>query len=112
MILILLEITSRPSVKNLFWEAKYFEHFQYIYNHTRDCKNRVDKLLKKDDLADPMPKDVIIKIGIVGDFTMDNVNLISKKPGSIYSLLTFNLLNKNKADFIIVLFKIFVYREK
>lgn len=84
MILILLEAASRP-VKYLFWKAKSFEHFQYIYNNTRDCKTRVDKLLKKDDLADPMPKDVIIKIGIVGDFTKDNVNLISKRPGSIYS---------------------------
>lgn len=31
-----------------------------------------------------MPKDVMVKIGIVGDYTEDNVNLISKRPGSIF----------------------------
>lgn len=49
----------------------------------RDCKTRVEKLLTENDLAYPMPKDVIVKIGIVCDYTKENVNLISKRPGSI-----------------------------
>lgn len=46
---------------------------------------RVVKLLPENDLAYPMPKDVIVKIGIVGDYTEDNVKHISKRPGSINS---------------------------
>lgn len=83
--MILLETASRPSIKYLFWRAKYYEHFHYVYNLVRDCKTRVEKLLlKKNDLTYPMPKDVMVKIGIVGDYTEDNVNLISKRPGSIF----------------------------
>lgn len=33
-----------------------------------------------------MPEDVTIKIGIVGNFTIDNVQLISNKSGSILTL--------------------------
>lgn len=73
-------------MKYLLWKAKYYEHFHYVYNLVRDCKSRVQKLLKKNDMPYPMPKDVIVKIGIVGDYTQDNVKLISKRQGSIYSL--------------------------
>lgn len=73
--------SSRPSVKYLLWKAKYYEHFLYVYNLVRDCKTRVEKLLTENDLANPMPKDVIVKIGIVGDYTEDDVKHISKRPG-------------------------------
>lgn len=46
---------------------------------------RVAKLLKNNDPAYQMPEDVFVKIGIVGHHTKNNVNLISKRPGSIYS---------------------------
>lgn len=36
-----------------------------------------------------MPEDVVIKIGIVGNFTNDNVKLISKRSGSDLSLNAF-----------------------
>lgn len=75
------EAASRQSVKYLFWKAKYYEHFHYVYKLVRDCKTRVDMLQKKNDLANPMPKDVIVKIGIVGDCTEDNIKLISKRQG-------------------------------
>lgn len=84
-ILILSEGASIPSVKYLLWKAKYYEHFHYVYNLVRDCRTRVVKLLPENDLAYPMPKDVIVKIGIVGDYTEDNVKHISKRPGNINS---------------------------
>lgn len=57
-----------------------------------------------------MPKDVIVKIGIVGDYTEDNVKLISERPGSIF-IHNILLANKNRADIIFVHSTIFVYRE-
>lgn len=41
-----------------------------------------------------MPEDVIIKIGIVGNFTEDNVKLISKRSGSALSLNAFIMKKK------------------
>lgn len=70
-------------MKYLFWKGKYYEHFHYVDNLVKDCKTRVDMLQMKNDLAYPMPKDVIVKIGIVGDYTEDNIKLISKRQGSI-----------------------------
>lgn len=46
---------------------------------------RVEKLLKNNDPAYQMPEDVIVKIGIVGHHTKENLDLLSKKPGSISS---------------------------
>lgn len=85
IILILLDAASRPSVEYIYWKAKHFDHFHYMYGLARDCMTRVEKLLKNNDPACQMPKDVTVKIGIVGHHTEDNVNLISKRPGSIYS---------------------------
>nr|XP_034321028.1 uncharacterized protein LOC105330336 isoform X3 [Crassostrea gigas] len=75
------DAASRPSVEYIFRKAKHFEHFHHIYGLVRDCKTRVEKLLKNNDPAYQMPKDVTVKIGIVGHHTEDNVNLISKRPG-------------------------------
>lgn len=85
IILILLDAASRPSVKNLFWKAKCFEHFHHVYNLVRDCKTRVEWMLENNGLAYQMPEDLTVQIGIVGLYTEDNINLISKRPGSIYS---------------------------
>lgn len=94
MILILLETASRPPVE-LFWKANSFDHFNHVYNLMRDCNTRVEMLLKKNNRPYFMPKDVIVKIGIVGDYTKDNVNLISKRAGRIYSHNIY-LLKKTK----------------
>lgn len=83
------EVEPRPSITYLFWDAKHFQHFHYLYNLARDCENRVEKLKKTKDLENRMPEDVVIKIMIVGNYTKDNVKLISKISGSELSLNTF-----------------------
>eukprot|EP00105_Crassostrea_gigas_P039428 XP_019923576.1 PREDICTED: uncharacterized protein LOC105330336 [Crassostrea gigas] len=75
------DAASRPSVKNLFWKAKYFEHFHHVYSLVMDCKTRVEWLLENNGQAYQMPEDLTVKIGIVGRYTENNVNLISKRPG-------------------------------
>lgn len=41
-----------------------------------------------------MPENVVIKIGIVGNFTRDNVKLLSKRSGSALSLNAFIIRKK------------------
>lgn len=51
---------------------KNFEHFKYIYNLTRNYT-------QNDGLRDEIQlEDIIIKIGVVGKFTDDNLNLFPK----------------------------------
>lgn len=88
------EANPRPSITYLFWRAEHFHHFYYLYNLARDCKYRVEKLKQSKDLANRMPEDVAIKIGIVGNFTEDNVKLISKRSGSALSLNAFIMKKK------------------
>lgn len=82
------EAESTPPITYIFWHAKHFQHFHYLYKLTRDCENRVQKLKQSKDQANRMPENVAIKIGIVGHFTADNVKLISKKSGSVLALHT------------------------
>lgn len=51
---------------------KNFEHFKYIFNLTRNYTQN-DGLLNEIQLDD-----IIIKIGVVGKFTDDNLNLFPK----------------------------------
>lgn len=80
----LSEATSKPSIRYLLGKAICFQHFDYVYNLVRDCKTCVKKLLTEKNLAYPMPKDVIVKIGIIGDYTENGVKLIFKRPGGIF----------------------------
>lgn len=88
------EAEPRSSNTYLFWHAKHFQHFHYLYNLVRDCENRVEKLKQSKDLTNRMPGDVVIKIGIVGNFTEENVKLISKRSGSALSLNAFIIKKK------------------
>lgn len=49
----------------------------------RDCKICVENLLIENDLVNLMFKDVIVKIGIVGDYIEDDVKYILKRLGRI-----------------------------
>lgn len=44
----------------------------------RDCKSRIEKTQCSKDQRNLMPKDVVVRIGIAGNFHQDNLNLISK----------------------------------
>lgn len=61
----------------------HFPRFQYVYNLVRDCKSRVEKCEKGRIRMDEMFKNVIIKIVIVGNFTEDNLHLLTKSAGSV-----------------------------
>lgn len=59
---------GEESIKYFHFEAKNFEHFEYVYNLTR-------KYTQNDEIQ---LEDIIIKIGVVGKFTDDNLNLFPK----------------------------------
>lgn len=44
---------------------------------------RVEKVQKVETLGKGLPRDVLIKIGIVGDFSIDDLRLISKSTGRV-----------------------------
>lgn len=72
-----------------FKPAKHFHHFHFVYNLIRDCKSRVEKALCIIDQTNLMSEDVVIRIGIAGNFQEDNLNLISRRT------CTYNILYKN-----------------
>lgn len=82
--MLILGRESKSFVQNIYYNAKYFQHFYYIYNLTRDCHDHIEGLRKASDRANFMAKDVVIKIGIVGEFTEDKLNLLSKRRGKVY----------------------------
>lgn len=72
-------IISDTPIHYLFYQpGQDFNHFHYVYNLIRNCKSRVENVhFSKEQKRNLMPKDVVIKIGIVGIFHEDNLHLIS-----------------------------------
>lgn len=80
------ETISMSEIQFFCYKAKYFQHFDYIYKLTRECKlrNFGEKRYSCSSIeTTPMPKDVILKIGIFGVFNEDNLKLISTKKGAL-----------------------------
>lgn len=61
-------------------------YIHYIYNLTRNCKSRVEEFQNNNDTSNTMSKGVVIKLGIVGKFTDDNLNLVSKFKGKEFNV--------------------------
>lgn len=61
-------VLGEESIKYFHFEAKNFEHFEYVYDLTRNYTQN----------NEIQPEDIIIKIGVVGKFTDDNLNLFPK----------------------------------
>lgn len=75
------DVASKESPHVLFYKMKQFRHFQYVYNQTADCESRVQKLQNDIVSTNQMAKDILIKIRILGDFSDEDLNLISKSEG-------------------------------
>lgn len=80
------EAESKPT-EYFFFKVKYFQAFYYHYKLAMDCKRRIEKILKSNDIGDAMNEDVFIKIGIVGAFTDADLKLVSKGRGNIISIV-------------------------
>lgn len=83
LILLILGRESKSSVQYIYYNAKHFQHFYYVYNLTRECHDHIESLRKANDRTNFMAKDVVIKIGIVGEFTEDKLHLLSKRRGKV-----------------------------
>lgn len=77
--LIIFFFISDTPIQYFFYKPdKDFSHFHYVYNLIRNCTFRVENIrLGKEQKNDIMAKDVVIKIGIAGNFHEDNLHLIS-----------------------------------
>lgn len=80
------EAESKSTVY-LFYKAKYFQAFHYYYKLARDCKRRIETIMKSNDVEDVMTEDLFIKIGIVGKFNDADLKLILEGRGNINSIL-------------------------
>lgn len=64
----------------VYLKAKEFQHFHYILNMTRGCIPRMEKVRKTEDEANiVLSEDFLIRIGIIGKYTDQNLGLLSKK---------------------------------
>lgn len=61
----------KPLRHYLYCKAKRFPHFCYVYNQICDYKQQLDK-------ENVMPKNITIKIELVGEFTNENRQLLPK----------------------------------
>lgn len=77
----LISGTDSKTPKYFYFKAKYFQAFHYIYKLARDCRSRIENVLKNNDKRDEMTEEVFIKIGIVGKFTDADLKLISTGRG-------------------------------
>lgn len=79
-----IEVELKPSVKYSYFKAKYFQRFHYNHKLMRDCHDRIEGLRSTRDqrnLTGDDAEDLIIKIGIVGEYTEDKLNLLLKRKG-------------------------------
>lgn len=73
-----LFISDIPICYLFYKPADDFDHFHYIYKLIRDCESRVEKILCSEGQKNAFTsKDVVIKIGIAGQFEKQDLNLIS-----------------------------------
>lgn len=62
----------------VFYKAKYFQAFHYCYKLAKDCRRRIEKIIKSSDVEDEMHEDLYIRIGIVGKLIDADYKLISE----------------------------------
>lgn len=72
----------KPPLHHFYYKpAKLFPHFDYFYNLTRKCIERIEGMEKSEGQSKLLSKDVVIKIGIAGWFSKNNLELISERTG-------------------------------
>lgn len=81
----LSEAESKPCRQYLYCKAEEFEHFRFIYDQIWEYKQGLDNENKKDDLPFVMPKNVVVRIELVGQFTNDDLQLLPR--GNVTSLI-------------------------
>lgn len=72
------EAESKPCRQYLYCKAEEFEHFHFIYNQIWEYKQQLDNENRRHDLTIVMPKNVVIRIELVGKFTIDNLQLLPR----------------------------------
>lgn len=72
------EAESKPCRQYLYCKAEEFEHFHFIYDQIWEYKQRLDNENKKHDQTIVMPKNVVVRIELVGKFTNDDLQLLPR----------------------------------
>lgn len=98
------ETISMSEIQFFYYKAKYFQHFDYIYKLTRECKlrNFGEKRYSCSCIeTTPMPKDVILKLEFL-EFSMKiTSNWYPQKKVPYY----IRVLHNRKGLYTIVMFR-------
>lgn len=73
----LIEKEQDPSIKYIYIDTKHFQHYLYVNNLAKNCELRLEKVIR-DTNRRKCVADQDVMIGIVGNHTVDNLNLLSK----------------------------------
>lgn len=65
-------------VDYIYISTKHLGHFQYVHTLARNCTHRMVNVCTSEDLSDFRSEDVLIRIGVVGEYTEENLKLLSK----------------------------------
>lgn len=63
-----------------------FSTFSLYIQSYEELQIRVEEFQNNNDTSNTMSKGVVIKLGIVGKFTNDNLNLVSKFKGKEFNV--------------------------
>lgn len=84
MFLAIIDAVSKPLIKYLNIKAKHLQHFKYVCNLAKDCTRRIGNLITDENWINCMfDKDTMIKVGIIGKLTADNISLFLKGKGKM-----------------------------
>lgn len=68
----------KPSVVYFYFEPKHFKRFNDFNNETMDFIHRFENKQETKQRTNAVSVDVIVKIGVVGNFSEDNLKLFPK----------------------------------
>lgn len=73
--LLFSETESKQSVVYFYFNPKQFDHFNDVYNRTMDYMHHLKNNQVTKERKHAITMDVIVKVGIVGEFTDNNLKL-------------------------------------
>lgn len=81
---------SEEPVDYIYISTKHLGHFQYVHTLARNYTHRMVNVCTSEDLSDFRSEDVLIRIGVVGEYTEENLKLLSKGKGKTQARSTSN----------------------
>lgn len=70
---------SKPSIQYYLCKIRKFKHLHYFHKQTMECKKRImEKKNNSSDLTNIVTKNGFVMIGVIGEFTAEDLLLFPK----------------------------------